>query len=172
MKVSEDEKKVIQEIIHDFLLVALAMKSRGDLERHINRKLNVLRMVLTEKPIELDDFQKEVLFEIMCFALDRLTLMETFGDLSEQGREKLAEKRTIMTRLINDLQEPEKHSRLQFVAQSIFLAPAELVRMGLLCLIPEQQRLVLLNRYQTDSSKGRLSWIAHFFYTLLVHRTH
>lgn len=175
MKISSSEQKVLHELVGDFLIVADRMITRGDFERHANRKFNALRAMLEGFVLgetTINDFQQEVLFEVMCFGLDRLTLMEVYGDLSKHGREKLSEKRMVMERLIEELRSPEKHSRLQFVAKTIDFAPAERVRMGLLGQLPPSLRLKLLDRYRNDSGKGRLSWISQFFYNLLTARTH
>lgn len=175
MQIAPEVQRVIEEDIEDCLVLMYAMSKRGDLASATQAKLDMLSMMLRQfsrgEP-NIIDFQEEVLFETLCFALDRLTLMEAYGDLSESGREKLSHKRIVMERLMLELKKPEKHSRLQFVADTIFLAPAELVRMGLLTLIPENMRLKLLDRYRKDQAKGRLAWISQFFYDLLTTRTH
>ena len=175
MKILSSEQAAIRELVEDFLIVADRMIARGDFERHVNRKFNALRTMLEgfeQGENTIKDFQQEVLFEILCFGLDRLTLMEVYGDLSKQGREKLTEKRIVMERLIEELRKPEKHTRLKFVAETIDFAPAERVRMGLLGQFPPDMRLKLLNRYRTERGKGRLSWISQYFYRLLAERTH
>ncbi len=175
MDVSKRECELIGEIVGDFLASANKMLERGDFMDQTNRKFNALRVMLygfEQGETVISDFQQETLFEVMCFALDRLTLMEAYGDLSENGQVKLNEKRMIMERLLGELQKPEKHTRLYFVSRAIFLAPAELVRMGLLRVIPESQRLLLLDRYRKDSHKGRLAWISQYFHDRLTARTH
>ena len=178
MDISREERKVLREVVGDFLKATHLAWRRDDFSNAMGRKLNILKIPLGQlnsrgyPKSEISDFQEEVLFEVLCFDLDRLTLMEIYGDLSRHGKDKLSEKRKIMERLLHSLQGSEKHSRLQFVARTIFLAPAELVRMGLIGLIAESVRLRLLDRYRHDNGKGRLALISQFYYLRLTSETH